>query len=151
MRPEWQRLSGLQRIKPGRISSSSMPFSRNFRFSPGLASSVSTSSLSRLKTSTVCCNTHMHTATREVRKDYFCIDAEIYMTGNENETEYLWLQDPLSIKKRTHPVWHHDQLLGFTNGSRFQLSKDNSTHILQTRKPTVRGNIQVNALYFANR
>lgn len=57
VRPEWQRLSGLQRIKPGRISSSSMPFSLNFRFSPGPASSVSTSSLNRLKTSTVCCNT----------------------------------------------------------------------------------------------
>lgn len=96
-------------------------------------------------------HTHMHAAAREVRKDYFCIDAEVYMTGNENETEYLWLQDPLSIKKRTHPVWHHDQLLGFTNGSGFQLSKDNSTHILQTRKPTVRGNIQVNALQFADR
>lgn len=36
-----------------------MPFSLNFRFSPGLASSVSTSSLNRLKTSTVCCKTDL--------------------------------------------------------------------------------------------
>lgn len=55
VRPVWQRFSALQRMKPGRISSSSMPLSRNFKFSPGPASSVSTSSESRLSTSTVCC------------------------------------------------------------------------------------------------
>lgn len=55
VRPEWQRFSALHRIKPGRISSSSMPFSRNLRFSPGPASSVSTSSDNRLSTSTTCC------------------------------------------------------------------------------------------------
>lgn len=54
-------LSGLQRIKPGRISSSSIPFSLNFRFSPGAASSVSTSSLSRFRTSTVCCPRQIQT------------------------------------------------------------------------------------------
>lgn len=55
VRPEWQRLSELHRINPGRISSSSIPFSRSLRFSPGSASSVSTSSDSRLNTSTTCC------------------------------------------------------------------------------------------------
>lgn len=58
VRPEWQRFSALQRMKPGRISSSSMPFSLSLRFSPGVASSVSTSSLSRLSTSTVCQRNH---------------------------------------------------------------------------------------------
>lgn len=62
VRPEWHRLSGLQRMKPGRISSSSIPLSRSFRFSPGPASSVSTSSLSRLRTSTVCCNNNQAAA-----------------------------------------------------------------------------------------
>lgn len=55
VRPEWHRFSALHRMKPGRISSSSMPFSRSLRFSPGPASSVSTSSESRLNTSTTCC------------------------------------------------------------------------------------------------
>lgn len=59
VRPEWHRFSGVHRMKPGRISSSSMPLSRSFRFSPGPASSVSTSSESRLSTSTVC---YSHTA-----------------------------------------------------------------------------------------
>lgn len=54
VRPEWQRFSALHKMKPGRISSSSMPLRRSFRFSPGPASSVSTSSDSRLSTSTVC-------------------------------------------------------------------------------------------------
>lgn len=54
VRPEWHRFSALHRMKPGRISSSSMPFRRSLRFSPGPASSVSASSDRRLNTSTVC-------------------------------------------------------------------------------------------------
>lgn len=61
VRPEWQRFSALHKMKPGRISSSSMPLRRSFRFSPGPASSVSTSSDSRLSTSTVCWKRH-HTS-----------------------------------------------------------------------------------------
>lgn len=66
VRPEWQRFSVLHRMKPGRISSSSMPFSRSLRFSPGPASSVSTSSDRRLNTSTTCCAKRRHDGWRSI-------------------------------------------------------------------------------------
>lgn len=64
VRPEWQRLLRSQRINPGRISSSSIPFSLIFRFSPGATESVSTSSERIPRTSTLCL---------KKTKTWFCI------------------------------------------------------------------------------
>lgn len=36
-------------------------------------------------------------------------------------------------QRRSHPVWHHDQLLGFADGSRLQLPEDNCAHVLLRR------------------
>lgn len=137
VRPEWQRLSGLQRMKPGRISSSSIPFSLNLRFSPGLASSVSTSSLSRLKTSTVCCKTdlllHNHKATcrNEVLLFYYMLLQTIDALQTKWRSSFL--QGGILLRK-SHPVWHHDQLLGFTDGSRLQLPENHCAHVLAGEK-----------------
>ncbi|TNN36467.1 hypothetical protein EYF80_053364 [Liparis tanakae] len=118
VRPEWQRLSGLHRMNPGRISSSSMPFSLNFRFSPGNASSVSTSSLSRINTSTVCCDTDVLMSTFEIN------------TSLTTEAT-AW---PVMQRRSSHPVGHHDELLGFTDASGLQLAEDNCAHVLEGRK-----------------
>jgi len=37
-------------------------------------------------------------------------------------------------RRSSHPVGHHDELLGFTDASGLQLAEDNCAHVLEGRK-----------------